>query len=187
MGTIDIDPETMQQSVLNKTSTYHGVCWDKFSKKWKAQFIHQGKTYYGGLFDNEEHAAMNVNLLCDKYETERKNPTIKINLDVMQLYEKPKSKMSQSATENIVNEKIKVEDENMLEEFKDQCENNFMEGNDKESFIDTASCQSQKRKRKEGPIINDVKVEEVEIATSNDHVEYELVDEIPNNYTKIQD
>jgi len=26
--------------------------------------MHNKKTYYGGYFDNEEHAAMSVNLLC---------------------------------------------------------------------------------------------------------------------------
>ena len=46
--------------------------------------IHKGKNYYGGYYDNEEHAAMKINLLCDKYEIERKNPTIEIGPDVMQ-------------------------------------------------------------------------------------------------------
>ena len=62
----------------------------------------------------------------------------------------------------------------------------FMKSNDEESFIDTPSCHGHKRKRKEEPIINDVKVENVKIATSN-HVEYELVEKIQNNYTKIHD
>ena len=44
---------------------------------------HKKKKYYGGLFDNEEHAAMKVNLLCDKYGIERKNPMIDINPNVI--------------------------------------------------------------------------------------------------------
>jgi len=78
--------------------------------------------------------------------------------------------MSQYATENIVNEKVKVEDENILHGFKNQYETNFMKSNDENICIDTASCQSQKRKRNED---NDVKVEEVEIANPQ-HVEYKL-------------
>merc|ERR1712034_100841 len=96
------------------------------------------------------------------------NPMITIDPDIMQ--QKTKSKMSQYATENIVNEKIKVEDENILDRFKDQCETNFMKSNDENNCIETASCQSQKQKRKRNEE-NDVKVEEVEIGSPN-HVEY---------------
>ena len=46
--------------------------------------MHDTKNYHGGLFDNEEQAAMGVNLLCDKYEIERKNPTINIKPIQMQ-------------------------------------------------------------------------------------------------------
>jgi hypothetical protein len=46
--------------------------------------VHDTKTYYGGIFDNEEQAAMEVNLLCDKYEIKRKNLTIDIKPNVMQ-------------------------------------------------------------------------------------------------------
>ena len=42
------------------------------------------KKYHGGYFDDEEQAAMEVNLLCDKYGKERKNPTVIIELDAMQ-------------------------------------------------------------------------------------------------------
>jgi hypothetical protein len=45
---------------------------------------HKNKVYFGGHFENEEQAAMNVNLLCDKFEIERKNPTINIKLDAIQ-------------------------------------------------------------------------------------------------------
>ena len=45
---------------------------------------HNKKTYYGGHFDNEKHAAMKVNLLCDKYEIERKNPAINLEPNAIQ-------------------------------------------------------------------------------------------------------
>ena len=67
----------------NQTSIYNGVCWNKDNKKWQAQ-LHSKKKYYGGLFDNEEHAAMKINLLCDKIGIERKNPKIDIKLDATQ-------------------------------------------------------------------------------------------------------
>ena len=41
-----------------------------------------GKVYYGGYFDNEEHAAMIVNLLCDEYGIKRKNLTINIDSEI---------------------------------------------------------------------------------------------------------
>ena len=44
--------------------------------------MHKGKYYFGEYFDIEEHAAMKINLLCDKYEIKRKNPMINIDLDV---------------------------------------------------------------------------------------------------------
>ena len=46
--------------------------------------MHNKKSYLGGLFDDEKQAAMSVNLLCDKYGKERKNPMIKIELDAIQ-------------------------------------------------------------------------------------------------------
>ena len=42
------------------------------------------KIYYGGHFDNEEHAAMKINLFCDKYGIERKHLMINIDLHVIQ-------------------------------------------------------------------------------------------------------
>ena len=64
----------------NKTSKYTGVSWHKDKKSWQANLMHNKKNYFGGYFDNEEHAAMKINLLCDKYGIERKNPMIVINL-----------------------------------------------------------------------------------------------------------
>jgi hypothetical protein len=66
-----------------------------------------------------------------------------------------------------VNKEIKVEDENMLEGFKDECENRFMISNDEDSCVTTASGESEKRKRKEGLAMNDVNEEKVEITTPN--------------------
>ena len=44
-----------------------------------------GKTlYYNGAFDNEERAAMSVNLLCDKYGKDRKNPNVTMEPDAIQ-------------------------------------------------------------------------------------------------------
>ena len=68
----------------NQTSTYTGVFWDKKDKKWQAKIMHKGKCYFGGYSDIEEHAAMKINLLCDKIEIERKNLMINIDLDAIQ-------------------------------------------------------------------------------------------------------
>ena len=41
-------------------------------------------SYLGGLFDNEEQAAMQVNLLCDKNGIKRKNAMIDLEPDITQ-------------------------------------------------------------------------------------------------------
>jgi len=66
--------------VQNHTSIYSGVSWHKNKKQWQARLRNEGIEYYGGFFDIEEHAAMSVNLLCDKCHIERKNLTIDIKL-----------------------------------------------------------------------------------------------------------
>jgi len=81
---IEIEPDTIQQSVKSQTSKYHGVCWKKREKCWQVRLMHNKKNYFGGHFDNEEHAAMQVNLLCDKYGIQRKNPKIIMESDVIQ-------------------------------------------------------------------------------------------------------
>ena len=63
-------------------------------------------------------------------------------------YEKTKP---QSKEENIV----KIEDKSILSEFKDECENNFMESKDEEIHIVTKSPKIHKRKRKQYSIVND--------------------------------
>ena len=64
--------------VPKKASIYTGVYWNKGCKKWQAQLKNKGKNYCE-YFDIEEHAAMKINLLCDKIEIERKNPEINID------------------------------------------------------------------------------------------------------------
>jgi hypothetical protein len=58
---------------------------------------HKRKINYDGLFDYEEHAAMTVNLICDKIEMNRMNPMLNIHLNAIQ--QKTKLKVHQYATE----------------------------------------------------------------------------------------
>jgi len=122
---IIIKPDAMQK-VPNKTSIYTDVTWQKNRNKWHAQLKDKGKIYYGGLFDKEEDAARKINLLCDKIKIKRKNP--EINIDVIQ--KKTESEIYEYATGNIVNEQVKIEDEDILDKFKDKCENRFIQTND---------------------------------------------------------
>jgi len=94
------------------TSIYTGVSWNRDCKKWQVKLSHNGKQYNGGYFDNEEHAAMTINLLCDEYGIQRKNLTIDIEPDVIQ-----KSLQRTKST-------IAHNDEDIL--IQDECENRFM-------------------------------------------------------------
>jgi len=123
-----MEPEEIQHQFQNQTSQYNGVCWNKDKKKWQAKLKHNKKTCSGGYFDNEEEAAMSINLLCDKIGKERKNPNVIMEPDV--------------------NKEIKVEEESILGGFKHKCEDRFMQDNE-ESCITSASCESKKRNRKE--------------------------------------
>jgi hypothetical protein len=67
----------------HQISKYIGVSWRKDVKIWQAHVAHNKQNYFGGHFDNEKHAAMSVNLLCDKFKIKRKNPTIEIEPDVI--------------------------------------------------------------------------------------------------------
>merc|ERR1711925_1353 len=87
--TIIIEPDLIQQ-VQSQTSNYIGVSWDKDKKKWHARLCHNKKHYHGNYFDIEEHAAMNVNLLCDKFDIKRKN--LEINIDIIQKVKNKTSK-----------------------------------------------------------------------------------------------
>jgi hypothetical protein len=154
--TIDINPNAIIQQ-KNQTSKFHGVCWHKDNKKWQAQFVHNKTTHYGRTFDNEEQAAMSVNLLCDKLEMKRKNPSINTKPNAIQ--QKTKSNMYQLHPEKIVNENIKVKDENILNEFKDECENRFMASNEDASPQNHANAK-RKRKPKQNLIVNNDVMEE---------------------------
>merc|ERR1712034_253944 len=145
---IIIKPDTMRKVKKNQTSKYIGVSWNQRDKNWKSLFTHKGKTYFGGYFDIEEDAAMKINLLCDRYEIERKNPDI--NKDANQ--KKTKSKIFEYATEHNVKKEVKVEDENMLGGFKDECEHRFIQSNDEESCISTG-FENSKQKRKQNLIL----------------------------------
>jgi len=163
----------MQQQLKNKTSIYIGVHWHRDNKKWQASLMHKKNLYQGGHFDNEEQAAMKVNLFCDKFGIERKNPSINIQPDTIQ--QKIKSAMYRSKVKHIVDKKVKLEDEkvkledkNILFGFKNECENHFLQSKDEEKNLATRLDQkSQKRKRTEYSIINaDVIEEKMEIVNT---------------------
>jgi len=172
-STIDIEPDKIQQA-QNQTSKYTGVSWNTRNKNWKAQLAHNTKIYYGGYFDKEEDAALSVNFLCDEFGIQRKNPKIGMEFDAIR--QKIKSKMYASKAENTVNENVKVEDENILDRFKDECENNFMK----------RPCQSKKQKRqKHSIILNDVIEEQIVNTTPDDGNKF--FEKIQKDYTKILD
>jgi len=151
--TIDIQPnESKPKKRENTTSKFIGVSWEKDIKKWKTNVSHKKKKYCGGYFDIEEHAAMKVNLFCDECEIKRKNPMININLD--EILQETKSKIYQSEPENTANKQVKIEDENMLGGFKVEYEDRFMQSNDENKCIGTASCQSSNAKRKRNQNLN---------------------------------
>merc|ERR1712034_210801 len=148
---INIHLDVIQQ-IQNQTSKYTGVYWNKGCKKWRVQLKHNKQLYFGGSFDDEDHAAMKVNLLCDKHEIERKNP--EGSKDFVQ--KKAKSKTYQYETENIVNEQVKIEDENILNGFKNEWGGRLIQSNDQERCTATEFQNSNtKRKRKQNLILND--------------------------------
>ena len=55
----------------------------------EAKIRHNKKLYCGGYFDNEERAAMSINLLCDKIEIEHKNPNVRIEPNAIQQVIRP--------------------------------------------------------------------------------------------------
>merc|ERR1712034_190570 len=127
---------------------------------------HNKKRYFGGLFDNEEQAAMKINLLCDKNGIERKNLMIDVKLDAKQ--QKIKSTMYRPEVKHIVDEKVKLKGENILNGFKNECENHFLKSKEEEESVPTRLDQkSQKRKRTEYSIINaDVIEKKMEIVNT---------------------
>lgn len=55
---------------VNNTTGYKGVCWDKSSKKWKAQVIYKKKYFHLGFFKNKIEAAKAYNEAALKYHRE---------------------------------------------------------------------------------------------------------------------
>ena len=88
--------------------------------------------------------------------------------------------MNQSTVENAVNAQVKVEEENMLHDFKDECENRFMQGNDEEKCVVT-EFKNSNAKRKRKPNLK-MKVDVKEVKKEN-----EPLGNIQQDYTKIQD
>jgi hypothetical protein len=59
------------------TSQYKGVTWHIQCKKWYVQISVKGeKIKYGGLFNDELHAAKKVNQLCENFGMSPQNPGI---------------------------------------------------------------------------------------------------------------
>jgi len=82
---------------------------------------------------------MKVNSLCGMCELEHKNSIISQEPNgiqqFLQFYEKVKYKKYRSAIENIVNKKVKVEDGNILNGFKEECENRFIKSTNENKCI----------------------------------------------------
>ena len=63
--------------VIQSTSLYKGVYWNKNRRKWCAiLYTNEKKLNYGGMFDDELDAAKGVNQLCEKLRIPLKNPEI---------------------------------------------------------------------------------------------------------------
>lgn len=51
----------------NNTSGVRGVSWSKLHQKWRPKLVHNGKSYYNGLYDSIEKAALVYNELAAKF------------------------------------------------------------------------------------------------------------------------
>ena len=56
------------------SSKYVCVTWNKETKKWQAQIVHNKKHIYIGSFENENDAAKAVNCKCKELKIPMKNP-----------------------------------------------------------------------------------------------------------------
>ena len=96
-------------------------------------------------------------------------------------HEKTKSEIHQYATQNIVNEQVKEEDKNILDRFKNECENQFTQQSNSQERCTAKEFQNSnaKRKRKQNLILNDdvKKVKE----------ENEWFEKIQQDYANMQD
>ena len=60
-----------------KTSQYKGVYWDRDRGKWHVQlWLKEGKSKYGGYFQDELDAAKRVNQLCKELGIALQHPEI---------------------------------------------------------------------------------------------------------------
>ena len=67
------------RDILDGTSRYKGVCWDKKRCKWKAQIAIHGERKQLGRFDNEVDAA----LAYDKFASENFGEFAKTNFPIV--------------------------------------------------------------------------------------------------------
>jgi len=66
-----------QHETKEKASQHKGVTYDKGTGKWRARCQLKGQTpTYGGVFEDELHAAIKVNELCKDFGIPEYNPTI---------------------------------------------------------------------------------------------------------------
>jgi len=80
LAMVNLEVGTIREDIkISVPSEYTGVSWNICRRKWVAQLVLNKTTYNEGLFEDEQHAAMAVNLLCDKYGIQRKNQTIEPN------------------------------------------------------------------------------------------------------------
>jgi len=66
-----------QHETKEKASQHKGVTYDKGTGKWRARCQLKGQTpTYGGVFEDELHAAIKVNEICKDFGIPEYNPTI---------------------------------------------------------------------------------------------------------------
>jgi len=152
---IHITSDEISKQSQNKTSQYFGVYWNKDARKWTAQLWHKKKQYYGGLFENEKEAAMNVNLLCDKFEIERKNPTINIKVDAIPKQFRNKSSQYWGVSWNKDARKWKAQ----LNHNKKQYYGGLFENEEQAAMKSNLLCDKMEIERK-NPTIN-IKLDEI--------------------------
>jgi len=173
------------KTIQNQSSKCTAVSWNKISKKWKTLSVDNKKQYYGGNFDNEAHAAMKINLLCDDYVAvaiRQEITNAKIIYDLQQVTQMFQKQSTDHQKESILwsifnfdgqktilsylitNYDCEIHDMKKKKGEKTDIHELLIQSNGEELYITTTSYKSQKRKRKE--IMNDAE-EKVEIETPN--------------------
>eukprot|EP00494_Astrolonche_serrata_P012132 UN12231 len=61
---------------MSYSSLYTGVAWIPRSKLWKANFTHNGNTYFVGTYISELKAAESINAKCKEVGKPPLNPTV---------------------------------------------------------------------------------------------------------------